>query len=65
MSVTVYVINRGEPSQYFGLMNAETGQILHSAPNNWKTERGAINWALKRGLDVVFKEEEDHVHILR
>lgn len=51
MKVTTYTINRNQPSQYFGLKNAAEGTILH-APNNWKTEKGAINWAKKHGFEI-------------
>ena len=46
--ITAYTINAGTPSQYFGLKDAE-GNFLHT-PNNWKTEKGALNWAKKNGL---------------
>lgn len=59
MKVTTYVINKGEKSQYFGLKNAEENTVLYSAPNNWKTERGAINWAKKHGFEVVEKVEPE------
>ncbi len=53
MKVTVYAINEGTSSQYFGLKNAKENRVLHSAPNNWKTKRGALNWAKKNGYEVV------------
>lgn len=53
MKVTVYCINKGQPAQYFGLKNADENQVLYSAPNNWKTEKGAIRWAIKHGFTVV------------
>ena len=53
MKVTTYCINKGTASQYFGLKNAEENTVLYSAPNNWKTENCAINWAKKHGLQVV------------
>lgn len=53
MKVTVYCINKGQPGQYFGLKNAEEGFVLPYAPNNWKTENGAIRWAMREGLEVV------------
>lgn len=59
IKVTTYVINKGEKSQYFGLKNAEENTVLYSAPNNWKTERGAINWAKKHGFEVVEKVEPE------
>lgn len=52
MKVKVYVINKGQDTQYFGLMNAKEGFVLYSAPNNWKTEKGAINWAKKHGFEI-------------
>lgn len=52
MKVSTYCINKGQPSQYFGLKNAEENQVLHAAPNNWKTEKGALNWAKKHGYDT-------------
>ena len=53
MKVTTYVINKGQKSQYFGLKNAKSGDVLHYAPNNWKTEKGALNWAKKNGYEIV------------
>lgn len=52
MKVSVYCINNGTSSKYYGLKNAEEGTVLYSAPNNWKTERGAINWARKNGFEI-------------
>lgn len=53
MKVKVYCINKGTKSQYFGLKDASEGFIIPYAPNNWKTERGAMNWAKKNGYEVV------------
>lgn len=58
MKVKVYVINEGTSSQYYGLKNAEENQVLYSAPNNWKTERGAKNWAKRNGFEVVEEVKE-------
>lgn len=52
MKVKVYCINKGTPAQYFGLKNAEDNTVLYFAPNNWKTENGAIRWARKNGLAI-------------
>lgn len=52
IKVTTYVINEGQPSQYYGLKNARTNKVLHYAPNKWKTEKGALNWAKKNGYEV-------------
>lgn len=48
--VSVFVINEGTPSQFFGIKTAD-GEVLH-APNNWKTEKGALRWAEKNGYAV-------------
>ena len=53
MKVTTYCINKGQPTQYFGLKNATENTVLYDAPNNWKTEKGALNWAKKHGLQVI------------
>ena len=52
MKVTTYCINKGTASQYFGLKNVEENNVLHYTPT-WKTEKGAVNWAKKHGLQVV------------
>ena len=52
MKVTTYIINKGTSRQYYGLKNAEENQVLYSAPNNWKTEKGALNWAKKHGYEI-------------
>ena len=52
MKVTTYCINKGTASQYFGLKNAEENTVLHHTPT-WKTEKGAIRWAIKNGFKVV------------
>lgn len=52
MKVTIYVINKGQATQYYGLKNAENNAVLYSAPNNWKTEKGALNWARKHGFEI-------------
>lgn len=56
MKVTTYCINK-RTSKFFGLKNAEENKILHYAPNNWKTESGALRWAKKHGYEV--EDEED------
>ena len=52
MVVTTYCINKGTPSQYYGLKNAEDNTFLHFVPNNWKTEAGAKRWAQRNGLTI-------------
>lgn len=53
MTVTTYRINKGTKSEYYGLKNAEENQVLYFAPNNWKTQKGAINWAKKHDLEYI------------
>ena len=52
LEVTTYCINKGTPSQHFILKTTETdnSQVLRYAPNNWKTEKGALKWAEKNGF---------------
>ena len=52
LKVKTYCINKGQSSQYFGLKTVQENQVLHHAPNNWKTERGALNWAKKNGYEI-------------
>lgn len=52
MKVTTYTINKGTASQYCGLKSVNDNHVLYYAPNNWKTKRGAINWAKKNGYEV-------------
>ena len=47
--VKIYCMNRGTDTEYYGLKNAMENTILHTAPNNWKTEKGAENWAKENG----------------
>ncbi len=55
LKVEVYCMNEGQPGQYYGLKTADDGQVLHSAPNHWKTYIGAIRWAIHHGMEVVEK----------
>lgn len=52
MKVTVYIINEGTSSKYYGLKTVDENDVLYYAPNNWKTEKGAINWAIKHGYEI-------------
>lgn len=58
MKVKVYVINKGTPSEYYGLKSADEGDILYGAPNNWKSRKGAERWAEKHGYQVVESTED-------
>lgn len=50
-TVKIYVINKGQPSQYFGIAH-EDGTVFHYAPT-YKTEKGAIRYAEKKGYKVI------------
>ena len=55
LKVKTDCFNKGCPSQFFVLVTEEDKghpEVLHYAPNNWKTERGALNWAKKHGYEV-------------
>ena len=52
MKVTTYCVNKGTSSEYYGLKSKNENQIIMSAPNNWKTEKCALNWAKKHGYIV-------------
>lgn len=52
MKVTTFSINTTDGKRY-GLKNAKTGDVLHCATAKYKTERGAINYAIKRGFEIV------------
>ncbi|MGN0807619.1 MAG: hypothetical protein ACI4MN_04130 [Candidatus Coproplasma sp.] len=55
MKVTTYCVNKGTNSEYYGLINPKENQVIAYAPNNWKTERGALNWAKKHGYEIAKK----------
>lgn len=50
-TVKIYVINKGQPSQYFGIAH-EDGTVFHYALT-YKTEKGAIRYAEKKGYKVI------------
>ena len=52
MTVKTYCINKGTTNEYYGLIDASTNHVLYSAPNNWKTEHGALRWAEKHGFEI-------------
>ena len=52
MMVKTYCIDKGTSSEYYGLIDVSTNHVLYSAPNNWKTERGARRWAEKHGFEI-------------
>ena len=58
--VIPYCVNKGTSSEYYGLMAVEKDNkwVLRAAPNNWKTERGAVNWGRKHGYNVTVGEKK-------
>lgn len=52
MKVIAKIINKGTLSQYYILVNGEENQVLYSAPNNWKSKKGALRWAVKHGFEI-------------
>ena len=57
MKVTTYIINEGADDQEVILINAKEGSVLRNVPNDWKTKKAAIRWALNNGLEVVQERE--------
>lgn len=53
MKAKVYIINKNQCGQYFGLLfwDGEEWRVSYIAPNNWKTEKGAKKWALNHGYE--------------
>ena len=52
MKVTTFSINTTDGKRY-GLKNASTGNVLHSATAKWKTRRGAEGFAKRNGWAIV------------
>lgn len=61
MKVTTYIINEGAEDQEVILINAKEGSVLRNVPNDWKTKKAAIRWALNNGLEVVQERETEEV----
>lgn len=59
MKVTTYIINEGADDQEVILINAKEGSVLRNVPNDWKTKKAAIRWALNNGLEVVQEREAE------
>ena len=51
MTVKTFSINTTDGKRY-GLVNASTGDVLHSATARFKTERGAIRFAERMGYEI-------------
>lgn len=52
LTVTTYLINEGQKSEYYGLKEVRENRVLYGAPNNWKTRNGALRWARTHGFAV-------------
>lgn len=52
MKVKVFSINTTAGTRY-GLKNAKSDYVLHSATAKWKTERGAQAFAKRNGWELV------------
>ena len=65
MTVKTYCINKGTSNEYYGLINVSDNHVLYSAPNNWKTERGARRWAEKHGFEIEKSAPEITEHEIR
>ena len=51
MKVKTFSINTTDGKRW-GLKNANTGDVLHGATAKYKTESGAIRYAIKRGYEI-------------
>lgn len=58
ITVKAVCINRGTKSEHYVLRSSE-GFVLHSAPNNWKTEAGALRWARAHGYGIQGEKPRD------
>lgn len=57
LNVTPFIINKGQPTQIYGLKDKDDNQVLYGSPY-WKTEKGAKNWAEKHGMNFIpYKEK--------
>ena len=55
MKVYPFCINKGMTTEHYILMCVDSdGEewVMNYAPNNWKTEKGALRYAAKRGLEI-------------
>ena len=60
MRVKTICCNKDSPSQYYVLAYVDEEGVLPTpyCPNNWSTQKGAIRWAIRNGLEVVESECE-------
>lgn len=52
MKVTTYIINEGADDQEVILINANEGTVMKNVPNDWKTKKAAIRWAINNGYEI-------------
>ena len=52
MKMMICKFNEGDPTQHFGLMLVEEGEVTYVTPQKWRTEKGAIKWAEKHGIEI-------------
>lgn len=52
MKVKVAIINQGTKEQHYVLVNANSNEVLHSAPY-YKTINGSKKWASKNGYEFI------------
>lgn len=60
MTVKAYCLSKGTPDEHFELRYAYDGAVIPSSPDNWKTHKGAIRWALAHGLQIEPDEAEKY-----
>ena len=58
MKVTTYIINEGADDQEVILINAKEGTVMKNVPNDWKTKKAAIRWAINNGFEISQGTEE-------
>lgn len=52
IKVEAHLLGEGQPDQYYILCNKRTKDVVHYAPNKWKTEKGALTWAKNHGYRI-------------
>lgn len=51
MTVRIFSVNTTAGMRY-GLINANSGDVLHAATAKWKTAKGAESYAKKMGYEI-------------
>lgn len=55
MKVKTFCINKGTTTEHYILICVDidgSEWVMNYAPNNWKTEKGALRYATKRGYAI-------------